>query len=149
MAMKRSLVPAVLAACLVLMMAWGTARADDIPLVTGEHWTRSTEQVKKAYLVGIANVIQLERAYAAANPPAEGAGLDPLLLHPSMMIHPPMLYSGYTLLTIPFAFAVGALVTGRLGAEWIAVTRRFALAAWLFLGIGILLGARWSYTELG
>src|SRR5690242_18668157 len=84
-----------------------------------------------------------------SNPPAEGAGLDPLLLHPSMMIHPPMLYSGYTLLTIPFAFAVGALVKGRLGAEWISVTRRFALAAWLFLGIGILLGARWSYTELG
>ncbi|MBV9465408.1 MAG: heme lyase CcmF/NrfE family subunit, partial [Solirubrobacterales bacterium] len=84
-----------------------------------------------------------------ATPPAEGAGLDPLLLHPSMMIHPPMLYSGYTLLTIPFAFAIGALITGRLGSEWIAVTRRFALAAWLFLGIGILLGARWSYTELG
>jgi cytochrome c-type biogenesis protein CcmF len=85
----------------------------------------------------------------SANPPAEGAGLDPLLLHPTMMIHPPMLYSGYTLLTIPFAFAIGALITGRLGAEWISLTRRFALAAWLFLGIGILLGALWSYTELG
>jgi cytochrome c-type biogenesis protein CcmF len=84
-----------------------------------------------------------------ATPPTEGSGLDPLLLHPSMMIHPPMLYSGYTLLTIPFAFAVGALITGRLGADWIAVTRRFALAAWLFLGIGVVLGARWSYTELG
>src|SRR5437763_3070478 len=82
-----------------------------------------------------------------ATPPTEGAGLDPLLLHPSMMIHPPMLYSGYTLMTVPFAFAVAALVSGRLGADWIAVTRRFALAAWLFLGIGILLGARWSYTE--
>ncbi len=85
----------------------------------------------------------------SARPPLEGAGLDPLLLHRTMMIHPPMLYSGYTLLTVPFAFAVGALITGRLGAEWISVTRRFALAAWLFLGIGILLGARWSYTELG
>jgi cytochrome c-type biogenesis protein CcmF len=83
------------------------------------------------------------------NPPPEGAGLDPLLLHPSMMIHPPMLYSGYTLLAIPFAFAVGALITGRTGVEWISVTRRFGLAAWLFLGIGIVLGARWSYTELG
>jgi cytochrome c-type biogenesis protein CcmF len=83
------------------------------------------------------------------NPPSEGAGLDPLLLHPSMMIHPPMLYSGYTLMAVPFAFAIGALITGRLGSEWIALTRRFALAAWLFLGIGILLGARWSYTELG
>jgi cytochrome c-type biogenesis protein CcmF len=85
----------------------------------------------------------------SATPPTEGSGLDPLLLHPSMMIHPPMLYSGYTLLTIPFAFAIGALITGRLGSEWIGVVRRFALAAWLFLGIGILLGARWSYTELG
>ncbi|MBV8431632.1 MAG: heme lyase CcmF/NrfE family subunit [Solirubrobacterales bacterium] len=85
----------------------------------------------------------------SANPPAEGAGLDPLLLHPSMMIHPPMLYSGYTLMTVPFAFAVGALITGRLGSEWLSVTRRFALAGWLFLGIGIVLGARWSYTELG
>src|SRR5947209_3769193 len=85
----------------------------------------------------------------SARPPVLGAGLDPLLLHPSMMFHPPMLYSGYTLLTVPFAFAIGALVTRRLSAEWINVTRRFALAAWLFLGIGILLGARWSYTELG
>jgi cytochrome c-type biogenesis protein CcmF len=84
-----------------------------------------------------------------AAPPAEGAGLDPLLRHATMMIHPPMLYSGYTLMMVPFAFAVGALISGRLGAEWIAVTRRFALAAWLALGIGILLGARWSYTELG
>ncbi len=83
------------------------------------------------------------------NPPSEGAGLDPLLRHATMMIHPPMLYSGYTMLTIPFAFAVGALITGRTGAEWIQVTRRFALAAWLCLGIGIMLGARWSYTELG
>src|ERR1700733_8181861 len=85
----------------------------------------------------------------SANPPTEGAGLDPLLRHTTMMIHPPMLYSGYTLLLVPFAFCVGALVSGRLGAEWIQVTRRFALAAWLCLGIGILLGARWSYTELG
>ncbi|MEA2143670.1 MAG: cytochrome c-type biosis protein CcmF, partial [Solirubrobacteraceae bacterium] len=82
--------------------------------------------------------------------PAEGAGLNPLLRHPSMMIHPPMLYSGYTLFTIPFAFAVGALITRQVGAaDWIRATRRFALAAWLFLGIGILLGARWSYSELG
>jgi cytochrome c-type biogenesis protein CcmF len=84
-----------------------------------------------------------------ANPPSEGAGLDPLLRHTTMMIHPPMVYTGYTMLTIPFAFALGALITGRLNAEWIQVTRRFALAAWLCLGIGVLLGARWSYTELG
>jgi cytochrome c-type biogenesis protein CcmF len=85
----------------------------------------------------------------SANPPSEGAGLDPLLRHTTMMIHPPMLYSGYTMLTIPFAFAVAALLTGRTGAEWIKLTRKFALAAWLCLGVGIMLGARWSYTELG
>jgi cytochrome c-type biogenesis protein CcmF len=84
-----------------------------------------------------------------ANPPAEGAGLDPLLRHTTMMVHPPMLYSGFTLLLVPFAFCIGALVSGRLGAEWIQVTRRFALAGWLCLGLGLLLGARWSYTELG
>jgi cytochrome c-type biogenesis protein CcmF len=81
--------------------------------------------------------------------PAEGTGLSPLLRHPGMMIHPPMLYSGYTLFTVPFAFAVGALLVRRVDAEWITATRRFALAAWFFLGIGIVLGARWSYSELG
>jgi cytochrome c-type biogenesis protein CcmF len=85
----------------------------------------------------------------AASAPTDGAGLDPLLMHPSMMFHPPMLYTGYTLMAIPFAFAVGALITGRLGPEWIRDTRRFALAAWMCLGLGIILGARWSYTELG
>jgi cytochrome c-type biogenesis protein CcmF len=81
--------------------------------------------------------------------PPEGTGLNPLLRHPSMMIHPPMLYSGYTLWAVPFAFAVGALVVRRVDADWIRATRRFSLAAWFFLGIGILLGARWSYSELG
>jgi cytochrome c-type biogenesis protein CcmF len=81
--------------------------------------------------------------------PTNGAGLDPLLRNPSMLIHPPMLYSGYTFFTIPFAFAVGALIVRRVDAEWIRVTRRFALASWLFLGIGVLLGARWSYYDLG
>jgi cytochrome c-type biogenesis protein CcmF len=81
--------------------------------------------------------------------PPEGVGLTPLLRHPSMMIHPPMLYSGYVAFTIPFAFAIGALITRRVDASWIRVTRRFALIAWIFLSIGVLLGARWSYTELG
>jgi cytochrome c-type biogenesis protein CcmF len=84
-----------------------------------------------------------------AVPPQDGVGLNPLLRHPSMMIHPPMLYSGYTLFAVPFAFAVGALIVRRVDAEWISATRRFALAAWFFLGVGILLGARWSYSELG
>ena len=84
-----------------------------------------------------------------ASPPVDGAGLNPLLRHPSMMFHPPALYTGYTLFTVPFAFAVGALIAGRLDAQWITSTRRFALVAWAALGLGILLGARWSYSELG
>jgi cytochrome c-type biogenesis protein CcmF len=84
-----------------------------------------------------------------AAPPPEGAGLNPLLRHPAMMIHPPMLYTGYVAFSVPFAFAVGALITRRTGADWIRATRRFALVAWTFLGTGIMLGALWSYTELG
>ena len=81
--------------------------------------------------------------------PQEGAGLNPLLRHPAMMIHPPMLYTGYVGFSIPFAFAIGALITRHTGADWIRATRRFALIAWTFLGTGIMLGALWSYTELG
>jgi cytochrome c-type biogenesis protein CcmF len=84
-----------------------------------------------------------------AVPPPEGAGLNPLLRHPAMMIHPPILYTGYVGFSVPFAFAIGALVARRTGADWIRATRRFALIAWMFLGTGIMLGALWSYTELG
>ncbi len=88
--------------------------------------------------------------FATTHPaPAEGAGLDPLLRFPTMVIHPPMLYSGYTLCTIPLAFGVGALLARRVDADWIRITRRFSFAAWLLLGAGIMLGARWSYSELG
>jgi cytochrome c-type biogenesis protein CcmF len=108
-----------------------------------------------AVLLGLAGfflglLVFLETPFGHLSPaPIEGAGLNPILRHPAMMIHPPMLYSGYTLFTVPFAFAVAALVTGRLGADWIRTTRPFALAAWLCLGIGVVLGARWSYSELG
>ncbi|MGH2969993.1 MAG: heme lyase CcmF/NrfE family subunit, partial [Solirubrobacteraceae bacterium] len=95
-------------------------------------------------------LVFLETPFGQALPaPPEGAGLNPLLRHPSMMIHPPMLYAGYTLFAVPFAFAVGALVTRRLNADWIRSTRPFTLGAWFFLGVGIVLGARWSYSELG
>ena len=63
--------------------------------------------------------------------PLQGEGLNPLLQYPSMMIHPPMLYSGYTLFAVPFAFAVGALAAGHVGSDWIRHTRRYALGAWL------------------
>lgn len=84
-----------------------------------------------------------------SNIPPDGTGLNPLLQHPSMIIHPPMLYTGYVSLTVPFAFAIGALITRRVDAAWTKSTRGFALIAWTFLTIGIILGSRWSYTELG
>src|SRR3954467_9576096 len=84
-----------------------------------------------------------------AHAQVEGNGLNPLLRHPAMMFHPPMLYTGYVGFSVPFAFAVGALITRRTGADWIRATRRFALIAWTFLGFGIMLGSLWSYAELG
>jgi cytochrome c-type biogenesis protein CcmF len=81
--------------------------------------------------------------------PADGQGLNPILQDPGMAFHPPNLYLGYVGWAVPFAFAIGALVTGRLGDEWIRSTRRWSLIAWCFLGIGNLLGSWWAYRELG
>jgi len=79
----------------------------------------------------------------------DGMGLNPLLENPGMVYHPPMLFLGYAAFTIPFAYAMAALVTGRLGDEWVRGIRRWNLVAWTCLGIGILLGAQWAYVELG
>jgi cytochrome c-type biogenesis protein CcmF len=82
--------------------------------------------------------------------PADGAGPNPLLQnHPLMAFHPPMLYLGYVGFTVPFCFAIAALVTGRFGEGWLEDTRRFTLVAFGFLTAGILLGAWWSYEVLG
>jgi len=79
----------------------------------------------------------------------DGEGLNPLLQNFYMIIHPPSLYVGFVGCTIPFAFCIAALVTGRLGDEWIKACRKFTLFAWLFLGIGNTLGMLWAYEELG
>jgi cytochrome c-type biogenesis protein CcmF len=81
--------------------------------------------------------------------PADGQGLNPLLRHPGMVIHPPMLYLGFVSFVIPYAFAISALVTGRTDDRWIRVTRRWTLIAWLFLSLGLILGGRWAYDVLG
>jgi cytochrome c-type biogenesis protein CcmF len=113
-------------------------------------WATAVMMGVAAFFTGLMLLAPNVDPFATLSPaPADGVGLNPLLQHPSMMIHPPMLYSGYVAFTVPFAFAIGALVTRRLDAEWIRATRRFALIAWAFLGLGLLLGARWSYTELG
>ncbi|MBA3842351.1 MAG: heme lyase CcmF/NrfE family subunit [Actinobacteria bacterium] len=81
--------------------------------------------------------------------PVDGAGLTPSLQNPYMVAHPPMLYLGYVGLSIPFAFAAGALLSGRTDERWIVATRRWTLAAWMFLGFGQLLGSHWAYVEVG
>ncbi len=80
---------------------------------------------------------------------ADGNGLNPMLQHPSMLVHPPLTFIGYAGYTIPFALLIGALVAGRRDQQWIASTRRWLLFSWLLLGAGIVVGGQWAYMELG
>jgi len=82
-------------------------------------------------------------------PAVDGAGLTPSLQNPYMVAHPPMLYLGYVGLTVPFAFAAAAMISGHTDERWIVATRRWTLAAWMFLGFGQILGAHWAYVEVG
>jgi cytochrome c-type biogenesis protein CcmF len=81
--------------------------------------------------------------------PADGRGMNPQLQNPGMAIHPPNLYLGYVATSIPFAFAIAALATRRLDAEWLGIVRRWSLISWFFLTVGITLGMWWAYVELG
>jgi cytochrome c-type biogenesis protein CcmF len=81
--------------------------------------------------------------------PADGKGLNPMLQHPGMILHPVTLYLGYVGLAVPFAFAIGALILRRMDAEWIKLTRRWTITAWLFLTLGNIIGGWWAYLELG
>jgi cytochrome c-type biogenesis protein CcmF len=80
---------------------------------------------------------------------ADGAGLNPLLQYPEMVIHPPMLYLGYVGFTVPFAFALGALIMRYPGEKWIHITRRWTMVTWGFLTAGVFLGSHWAYSVLG
>ena len=81
--------------------------------------------------------------------PQDGRGLNPLLQYWAMIIHPPILYLGFIGFVVPFAFAIAALITRQLGDTWIRTTRRWTLITWLFLGVGLILGGKWAYVELG
>jgi cytochrome c-type biogenesis protein CcmF len=81
--------------------------------------------------------------------PDDGRGLNPLLQNPYMVIHPPAMYLGFVGMTIPFAFAIAALITGHLDDSWLRAVRRWTMTAWLFLGLGLTLGMIWAYEELG
>src|SRR4029453_10613751 len=86
---------------------------------------------------------------ALPRPPQDGVGLNPLLYDEGMRIHPPMLLAGLMSWSVPFAFAIAALAAGKLGNEWVALSRRYAMVAWLILGLGNVLGAWWAYHVLG
>jgi cytochrome c-type biogenesis protein CcmF len=141
----------------LLLWAWVLSIAASLALYATRNRLREIVPYATAVMAGVGSFFTGLMLFAGGvNPfatlsptPADGVGLNPLLQHPSMMVHPPMLYSGYVAFTIPFAFAIGALAARRLDAAWIRATRRFALIAWALLGFGLLLGARWSYTELG
>ena len=94
-------------------------------------------------------LVAVASPFATQAAPADGLGLNPSLQNPYMMIHPPFLYLGFVGLTVPFAFAIGALLARRADELWIVSTRRWTLAAWTFLGFGQLLGAHWAYVEVG
>jgi cytochrome c-type biogenesis protein CcmF len=139
----------------LLLWAWIMSLWSSLALFLTRNHLRDVAAYATAIMLGfggffVALMVFYANPFATTAPaPPEGVGLDPLLRFPTMMIHPPMLYAGYTLCTIPFAFGMGALLARRVDADWIRVIRRFAFAAWLFLGTGILLGALWSYSELG
>src|SRR5436189_4730329 len=111
----------------------------------------------------VAGVVSLVAAFfisvmlfGGANPfqrlpytPLDGSGLNPQLQNPGMVFHPPMLYLGYISITIPFAFAIAALLSKRLDTDWLVAIRKWTLLSWLFLSIGICLGMWWAYVELG
>ncbi len=111
------------------------------------------------YVISTLNVIQvflLLLLVTYSNPltmqfpaPLEGRGLNPLLQHPSMAIHPPLLYLGYIGFSVPFAFAIGSLIRGKLDNAWVVTTRRWTLFAWYALTIGQMVGGQWAYEELG
>src|SRR5665811_915986 len=108
-------------------------------------------------IIAAVQVFFLSLINFAANPfglvqgaqPADGFGLNPLLQYPEMVIHPPMLYLGYVGFSVPFAFALGALMMRYPGEKWIHITRRWTMVTWLFLTCGIFLGAHWAYAVLG
>ncbi len=139
----------------LLLWAWLLAMWSSLVLFLTRKRMREVSAYATAILLGLGGffvslMVFYANPFQTTSPaPVEGAGLDPLLRFPTMMIHPPMLYSGYTLSMVPLAFGMGALLARRVDAEWIRAIRRFAFAAWFFLGIGIMLGARWSYSELG
>src|SRR4030081_2693645 len=139
----------------LLLWAWLLSLWSSLALFLTRRRMRDLAPYATAILLGfgaffIALMVFYANPFATTHPaPAEGAGLDPLLRFPTMVIHPPVLYSGYTLCTIPLAFGVGALLARRVDADWTRTVRRFPSPGCFRPAAAILRGPRWSYSVLG
>lgn len=139
----------------ILLWAWLLALFTVITIVQNRH--KHKEMMPYIVLVLMISIFFFALVMAFVTPPFEtfhfrppdGRGLNPLLQNPGMIWHPPALYLGYVGFTIPFAFAVAALMSGHLDDSWLLSTRRWTLFAWAFLTAGIVLGGQWAYVELG
>jgi cytochrome c-type biogenesis protein CcmF len=139
------------------IIMWGTMLAlyTLVVIVTQRERAREFYPWVLATMLGVLSFFLLVMTVAAppferlAPIPADGRGLNPLLEDTGMITHPVALYLGFTGFTVPFAFAIAALVTGRVGEAWIVLTRRWTIVAWYFLSLGLLIGGWWSYHVLG
>ncbi|GJL50333.1 MAG: cytochrome c-type biogenesis protein CcmF [Nitrospirales bacterium] len=139
------------------LLLWAFILSSFSTLAVWLHWR--TQPTIMPYLIAVESAVMLgflslivflSSPFARLVPtPLDGKDLNPLLQDPAMVMHPPMLYMGYVGFSIPFSFAMAALFSGRLGEEWIKVTQRWTIFAWLCLTTGILLGGYWAYYELG
>ena len=139
----------------LLLWAWILSGYSAIVVYLNRARNRQLMPVVMAVLMGIA-VFFLGLLSFVTSPfetlatvPTEGRGLNPLLQNVYMQIHPPLLYLGYVGLSVPFAFAIAALVTRKLDTSWITSVRRWTIVSWIFLGMGIIVGAKWAYETLG
>jgi cytochrome c-type biogenesis protein CcmF len=139
----------------LLLWAWILSGFASLVVWVNRHRNRELMPIVMAVMMGIGIFFLALLSFVTspfetlAQAPAEGRGLNPLLQNFYMQIHPPMLYLGYVGLSVPFAFAIAALVTRRLDTVWITSIRRWTILSWLFLGTGIVLGAKWAYETLG
>ncbi|MFO7678960.1 MAG: heme lyase CcmF/NrfE family subunit [Chloroflexota bacterium] len=139
------------------LLFWNLIMASFAAFVMARKWNADRELMpyvimvisfSQIFFLGISAFIENPFARMMVVPP-DGNGLNPLLRHPGMIIHPPMLYLGFVGFVIPFSFALAALITNQLDDRWIRTTRRWTLVAWLFLSLGLILGGRWAYDVLG
>ena len=139
------------------LLFWNLLLAAFTAAAMARKWDKNKDLMPYVIIVGsMTQVFFLGISLLFENPfarlaviPLDGNGLNPLLRHPGMIIHPPMLYLGFVGFTVPYTFAMAALMANRIDDRWIRITRRWTLVAWLFLSLGLILGGRWAYDVLG